>query len=78
MKERFMKVFAYYRLKKFNEPLICNLSRPDFSLTQEDGTNIQEFEKFEKEIDIMRMKRRGIDIKSEDITKQVDSLIKHV
>ena len=26
----------------------------------------------------MRMKRRGIDIKSEDITKQVDSLIKHV
>ena len=33
MRERFMKVFAYFRLKKYNEPLVCNLSRPDFAVT---------------------------------------------
>ena len=78
MRERFMKVFAYYRLKKFKEPLVCNLSRPDFSSNQVDGTNIEEFEKFEKEVDNMRMKQRGIAIKSENIAEQIDNLIKHV
>ena len=42
------------------------------------GIDKRTIEKFEKEVDNMRMKQRGIAIKSENIAEQIDNLIKHV
>jgi hypothetical protein len=52
MTSRFMKVFALFRLKKYNEAMELNLSRPHFSFI-----SMEDFDKDDKEIDVMRMKR---------------------
>ena len=71
-----MKVFALYRLKKYNEPVELNQSRPHFDFV--DGTDLKEFDEDEKEINKMRIQRVEAEKKAAVINNNMQSLINKV
>jgi len=65
MKQRFMKVFALFRLKKYKEPLALNVARADEGIDFYDGTDMQDFDDDMKDIMAMKAKKAAISQKSE-------------